>query len=157
MSSILNGGVIFCVGIKSYGSGAKQWFSGWFPEFLGCNNDPSGINDFPSGLVTVSIKIRDGPTYEDDGLLIAGTLGFTVKKSKDVEYPIVCTNHTWSLLLPVDSPVGAKFKSSKPNTPKDPEDDCEPKCHGCGLKTNGSQFHKQCFSWYLYTDEGHNN
>ena len=115
---------------------------------MGCNNDPSGINDFPSGLVTVSIKIRDGPTYEDDGLLIAGTLGFTVKKSKDVEYPIVCTNHTWSLLLPVNSPLSARFNSSKLNTPEDaeclmcredPEDECEPKCMGCGIKTNGFQ------------------
>ena len=128
---------------KTYGSGAKQWFDGWFTEFLGCKNEPEGLNDFQSGLVTVPVHISDAHTCcQDKGLLIAGTLGFTVRESKnDLEYPIVSTNHTWSLLLPVDSPLSATFKSKL----KDPEDDNEPKCMGCGLKTNGSQYHKQCF------------
>ena len=133
---------------ETYGSGGKQWFDGWFPDFLGCKNDPEGPNDFPSGLVTVPVNITDVHTLcQDDGLLIAGTLGFKVRESKNIEYPIVATNHTWSLLLPVDSPLSARFKSSKLNTPKDPEDaeDYEPKCEACGFKTNGSQYHRKCF------------
>ncbi|CAL4058818.1 unnamed protein product [Meganyctiphanes norvegica] len=97
---------------ETYGSGARSWWSGWFPEFLGCENNPEGPNDFPSGLVTVPLHIEDknnGPPVEDDGLLVAGTLGFTVNVENN-ETPVVEPHNTWSLLLPVNSPVTPRLK-----------------------------------------------
>ncbi|CAL4124100.1 unnamed protein product, partial [Meganyctiphanes norvegica] len=86
-------------------SGAN--WSGWFPYFLGCRDQPKGPNDFPSGLVSVPLHIEDqnnNPHVKDDGLLVAGTLGFTVSEENN-ETPVVEPHHTWSLLLPVNSPV----------------------------------------------------
>lgn len=97
---------------KTYGSGSREWWSGWFPEFLGCENHPEGPNDFPSGLVTVPLQIEDQnnlPAVKDDGLLVAGTLGFTVSTENN-KIPIVEPHNTWSLLLPVNSPITPRLK-----------------------------------------------
>lgn len=99
---------------QTYGSGASSWFSGWFPEFLGCNNNPEGPNDFPSGLVTVPLHIEDknnSPPVEDDGLLVAGTLGFTISAGNN-DTPVIEPHNTWSLLLPENSPVTPRLKPS---------------------------------------------
>ncbi|CAL4122136.1 unnamed protein product, partial [Meganyctiphanes norvegica] len=93
-------------------SGLKSHWSGWFPEFMGCCDRPDGPDDFPSGLVSVPVHIKDQHNYphvEDDGLLVAGTLGFTVC-AEDNETPIVEPHHTWSLLLPINSPLTPRLK-----------------------------------------------
>ncbi|CAL4121036.1 unnamed protein product [Meganyctiphanes norvegica] len=100
---------------QTYGSGAMSWWSGWLPEFLGCENKPEGPNDFPSGLVSVPIHIEDQinfPPVKDDGLLVAGTLGFTVSTSENTDTPVVEPHSAWSLLLPVNSPVTPRLKTS---------------------------------------------
>ncbi|CAL4184395.1 unnamed protein product, partial [Meganyctiphanes norvegica] len=66
--------------ISGFIKSGANW-SGWFPYFLGCKNPGKGPNDFPSGLVSVPLHIEDRnkyPPVEDNGLLLAGTLGFTV-------------------------------------------------------------------------------
>lgn len=92
-----------------YGSGGQTCWSGWFPGFLGCSNRPDGPGDFPSGLVSAPLHIENTnyqPTLNDSGLLIAGTLGFTViDKPEKNETPRVEPNHIWSLLMPINSPL----------------------------------------------------
>ena len=46
----------------------------------------------------------------NQGLLIAGTLGFTVATGTN-DTPVVEPHSTWSLLLPVNSPVTPRLKN----------------------------------------------
>ncbi|CAL4066723.1 unnamed protein product, partial [Meganyctiphanes norvegica] len=97
---------------KGNASGLASHWSGWFPEFMGCRSKPDRPDDFPSGLVSVPLHIEDHnnfPIVKDDGLLVAGTLGFTVC-AEDNETPIVEPHHTWSLLLPINSPLTPRLK-----------------------------------------------
>jgi len=99
------------------GSGTRAHWSGWFPYFLGANapppaadggesrsyssREPADPADFPSGLVSVPLKIKDqnnSPPVEGEGLLVAGTLGFTVGNIG--KYPTVQPNQVWSLMTP---------------------------------------------------------
>jgi len=108
------------------GSGTRAHWSGWFPYFLGANapppsadggesvyyssKEPADPADFPSGLVEVPLKITDGngsPPVKGDGLLVAGTLGFTVDRVG--KYPAVQPTQVWSLLLP-KSTTGQELK-----------------------------------------------
>lgn len=102
---------------ETYGSGKRDHWDGWFPEFLGCENKyPEDPNDFPSGLVYVPINIKDEvnfPPAEDEGLLVAGTLGFTViNTTQNDHHPRVEPNDTWHLLLPKNSPITPRLKPS---------------------------------------------
>ena len=42
---------------------------------------------------------------KDDGLLVAGTVGFTVKVDENYQAPVVEANQAWVLLLPRNSPI----------------------------------------------------
>jgi len=88
----------------THGSGARQWWEGWMPEFLIAKG--SKPTDFPSGLVSVPLKIIDKvnpPPVEDTGLLVAGTVGFTVEEVD--RCPVVEAKQGWSLLMPKESKV----------------------------------------------------
>ena len=105
---------ILCWNEKN-GSGTRNHWSGWFTEFLGENKCPEHPNDFPSGLVCVPISIKDRynhPPVSDDGLLVAGTLGFTVSTTQNDQHPRVEPNNTWHLLLPKNSPITPRLKPS---------------------------------------------
>jgi len=88
----------------TYGSGARQWWSGWMPEFLLANG--SKPKDFPRGVVSVPVKIFDNG-IEDEGVLVAGTVGFTVEEGERA--PLVMAKQGWSLLLPPGSPITPKL------------------------------------------------
>jgi len=97
---------------KRYGSGARQWWSGWMIDFLnaGCAEK---FHDFPSGVVSVPLRIKDeiyGPPVEDTGELVAGTFGFTVDKGERA--PVVEAKQGWALLLPRGSPVIARMRKN---------------------------------------------
>ena len=90
---------------KTYGSGARKWWSGWIIDFLN-GGQAEKPRDFQSGVVSVPLKIKDenfGPPVEDIGTLIAGTVGFTIEKGPQA--PIVEAKQGWALLLPKGSPV----------------------------------------------------
>jgi len=95
---------------KRYGSGARQWWSGWMIDFLNAGAAKK-LEDFPSGVVSVPLRIKDeiyGPPVEDTGELIAGTFGFTIDKGKRT--PVVEAKQGWALLLPKGSPVIARMR-----------------------------------------------
>jgi len=72
--------------------------------------DMSEPNDFPRGLVSVPLKIEDTtnePAVIDTGILVAGTVGFTVEEG---ERPAVVARQGWTLLLPVGSPVTPRLR-----------------------------------------------
>merc|ERR1719150_493049 len=90
---------------EEYGSGAHPHWEGWFPDFMGALFDPATVDDFPSGLITVPVHIADennAPALEEDALLVAGTLGFTVEEGER-GVPVVQPHQVWSLLLPQGS------------------------------------------------------
>jgi len=91
---------------RTYGSGAREWWSGWMIDFLnaGCAEK---LMDFPSGVVSVPLEIKD-PPVKDSGVLIAGTFGYTVHKGKRA--PIVEAKQGWAILLPRGSPLIARMK-----------------------------------------------
>jgi len=97
---------------KRYGSGARQWWSGWMIDFLnaGCGEN---LKHFPSGVVSVPLNIKDkiyGPPVKDVGELIAGTFGFTVEEGERA--PVVEAKQGWALLLPRGSPVIARMRKN---------------------------------------------
>jgi len=95
---------------ERWGSGMSPHWSGWFPRFVGATYHPGHFVDFPSDLVTVPLHISDynnAPPVEDDGILMAGIVGFNVEEG--VRAPVVEPKHAWSLLLPVDSPVADRL------------------------------------------------
>jgi len=91
---------------KTYGSGARQWWSGWMIDFLNAGKAET-LKDFPSGVVSVPLEIKD-PPVEDTGELVAGTFGFTVHKGRRA--PVVEAKQGWALLLPKGSPVIRRMK-----------------------------------------------
>ena len=65
-------------------------------------------SDFQSGTVSVPIHIFEDGGPEDDGLLVAGTVGYTVHEKQGVtaaDAPVVEANQGWVLLLPLQSPI----------------------------------------------------
>jgi len=95
---------------RRYGSGARSWWSGWMIDFLNAG-DAETLKDFPSGVVSVPLKIKDvigGPPVEDKGELVAGTFGFTVDEGDRA--PVVEAVQGWALLLPTGSPVIARMR-----------------------------------------------
>jgi len=97
---------------KRYGSGARQWWSGWMIDFLNAGSAET-LKDFPSGVVSVPVKIKDvigGPPVEDKGELVAGTFGFTVDEGERA--PVVEAKQGWALLLPKGSPIIARMRKN---------------------------------------------
>jgi hypothetical protein len=96
---------------KTYGSGSRQWWSGWMIEFLNAGYAET-LKDFPSGVVSVPLKIKDliGQPVEDTGELVAGIFGFTVDEGERA--PVVEAKHGWALLLPRGSPVIARMRKN---------------------------------------------
>jgi len=94
----------------NHGSGASEFWSGWFPEFLMAKGAISDPKDFPRGLVSVPLIIEDTnnkPAVSDTGILVAGTVGFTVEEGK---WPAVVAKQGWTLLMPVGSPVTPRLR-----------------------------------------------
>ena len=75
-------------------------------EFL--RPDTNRPADFPSGVVSVPLVLidnEDSPfAIEDNGILVAGTAGYTIEESI-YNRPSVKAEHGWSLLLPKNSPM----------------------------------------------------
>ena len=97
---------------KTYGSGARSWWSGWMIDFLmaGKAEKPQ---DFQSGMVSIPLIIIDevfGPPVKDEGQLVAGTFGYTVEEGDRA--PVVEAKQGWSLLLPKGSPVIERMKGN---------------------------------------------
>jgi len=87
---------------ERYGSGAREWFSGWMTEFLMAERLPEKPRDFQGGLVSVPLKLVD-MNVEDTGILVAGTVGFTVEEAETA--PVVTAKQGWTLLMPNGSPI----------------------------------------------------
>ena len=65
-------------------------------------------SDFQSGTVSVPIHIFEDGGPADDGLLVAGTVGYTVEDNQGEmvgHAPVVEAKQGWDLLLPVQSPI----------------------------------------------------
>jgi len=88
-----------------YGSGSCRWWDGWFIDFIHSGEEPSEPTDFQSGTVSVPVHIFENGGLKDDGLLVAGTVGFTVKVDENYQAPVVEANQAWVLLLPKNSPI----------------------------------------------------
>ena len=86
-------------------SGARSWWDGWFIDFIHSGKEPSIVEDFQSGTVSVPVHIFEDGGPEDDGMLVAGTIGFTVKVDDNSKTPVVEANQSWVLLLPKNSPI----------------------------------------------------
>ena len=82
-------------------SGQRYWWTGWMAEFL--RPDTNTPADFPSGIVSVPVLLQEG-LWEDNGILVAGTAGYTIEESI-YNRPSVKAEHGWSLLLPKNSPM----------------------------------------------------
>merc|ERR1711915_1000634 len=89
---------------KTYGSGSRNWWSGWMIDFLNMEG-PETSKDFQSGTVAVPINIFENEGPQDHGLFIAGSIGFTVKQEIEGRIPEVEAKHGWALLLPKGSPI----------------------------------------------------
>jgi len=91
------------------GSGARRWrtgWTGWMPQFLRAKG--MYPKDFPRGVVSVPVKISDVLSgIRDEGVLVAGTVGFTVEEGDRA--PMVTAKQGWSLLLPPGSPITPKL------------------------------------------------
>ena len=97
---------------RTYGSGARQWWSGWMIDFL-MAEPAEHPRDFQSGVVSVPLTLIDRvfcPPVEDTGTLIAGTIGFTVEEGPRA--PVVQAKQGWALLLPKGSPVIARMNGT---------------------------------------------
>ena len=76
--------------------------------------------NFQSGTVSVPVHIFEDGGPEDDGLLVAGTVGYTVQENQEVaggRAPVVEARQGWVLLLPKGSLItpyltGRKGKTS---------------------------------------------
>ena len=71
--------------------------------------------DFQSGTVSVPVHIFDGG-LKDDGLLVAGTVGYSVQKEQGVargRAPVVEARQGWVLLLPKQSPITPSLTRGK--------------------------------------------
>ena len=94
-----------------YGSGSPSCsWSGWIIEFLRAGPLGSPKN-FQSGTVSVPLKLIDNtccPPVEDEGQLVAGTIGFTVEEGERA--PVVEAKQGWLLFLPKGSPVIPRMK-----------------------------------------------
>jgi len=94
-----------------YGSGAREWWSGWIVDFLtaggGVAEKPG---DFQSGLVSVPVEISDVSGVEDTGKLVGGTVGFQVDHRKGERAPVVQARQGWALLMPRNSPITPLLK-----------------------------------------------
>ena len=94
-----------------HGSGQESTWSGWIADFFmyGGYKD----TDFRSGVVAVPLKIRDniGIPVEDTGVLVAGTVGFTVEDGS--RGPTVSAKQGWCLLMPKDSPVTPRLRAGQ--------------------------------------------
>jgi len=88
-------------------SGGREWWSGWFPEFLKASEEMSVPSEFPRGLVSVPLKIED-IDHSDTGILVAGTAGFTVEEGKRA--PAVVARQGWALLMPVGSNLTSRLR-----------------------------------------------
>ena len=64
--------------------------------------EAEGPQDCQSGLVTVPVKITDGPV-SDTGRLVAGTVGFLVEEGGD--RPVVVPQQVWGLVMKKGSPI----------------------------------------------------
>ena len=81
---------------KTYGSGARSWWSGWMIDFLMAGRwkviiaycfywfsqiSAEKPQNFQSGMMSVPVTIRDDARdgVSDEGRIVAGTAGFTVK------------------------------------------------------------------------------
>jgi len=93
---------------RTYGSGARRWWSGWMIDFLNVRGAES-FKAFPSGVVSVPLKIKD-QLVQDTGELVAGTFGFTVRKGERT--PVVEAKQGWALLLPRGSPLIARMRKT---------------------------------------------
>ena len=94
----------------TYGSGEYCCWSGWIIEFMRAGTLGSPKN-FQSGTVSVPLKLIDNtccPPVEDEGQLVAGTIGFTVEEGKRA--PVVEAKQGWVLFLPKGSPVIPRMK-----------------------------------------------
>jgi hypothetical protein len=92
---------------ETHGSGGRSWWDGWMVDLLmggQFRQEPEAPGHFQSGLVSVPLKLKDGPV-EDIGRLVAGTLGFTVSEGEEGRAPVVQARQGWALLLPRGSPI----------------------------------------------------
>eukprot|EP00092_Neocalanus_flemingeri_P085556 GFUD01107661.1.p1 GENE.GFUD01107661.1~~GFUD01107661.1.p1 ORF type:complete len:425 (-),score=138.15 GFUD01107661.1:503-1777(-) len=91
---------------QTYGSGARSWWNGWMIDFLRAGR-AENPRDFQSGTVSVPVHIFEDGGPEDDGLLVAGTVGYTVQEQEVAggRAPVVEARQSWVLLLPKGSPI----------------------------------------------------
>jgi hypothetical protein len=61
--------------------GARAWWSGWMIDFLKAG-EAETPSHFQSGSVSVPIHIFENGGPKDDGLLVAGTVGYTVEDNQ---------------------------------------------------------------------------
>lgn len=96
-------------------------YDGWLIKFLtgSAKLQASKLTTEMKGLSTVPMKLVDLPRgLEDESILVAGILGFTVVDEGDGKDlpPVVQANHGWSLQLTPDSPFRSK-KTADPGLP----------------------------------------
>ena len=93
------------------GSGRVSKWSGWISDFFMYGGYKP--TDFSSGIVSVPLKIQDnnGIPVEDTGVLVAGTVGFTVEDGSRA--PTVSAKQGWCLLMPKDSPVTSRLRTAQ--------------------------------------------
>lgn len=93
---------------RTYGSGARSWWSGWMIDFLMAGSAEKPQN-FQSGMMSVPVTIRDDNRdgASDEGRIVAGTAGFTVKDkgSQGDGRPVVEARQAWGLILPKGSVI----------------------------------------------------
>ena len=82
----------------------EPWWDGWIIDFLRAKKAQE-VTDFPSGIVSVPVVISEFEHTQDTGLIVAGTVGFTVGEEKGMFAPLVEAKHSWVLLLPKKSPI----------------------------------------------------
>jgi len=93
---------------ETYGSGARSWWSGWMIDFLMAGRAEKPQN-FQSGMMSVPVTIRDDACdgASDEGRIVAGTAGFTikVKGSQGDGRPVVEARQAWGLIMPKGSVI----------------------------------------------------
>jgi len=90
---------------RTYGSGARSWWTGWMIDFLMAGSAEKPQN-FQSGMMSVPVKIQDN-RISDEGRIVAGTAGFTVKDkgSQGDGRPVVEAKQAWGLIMPKGSVI----------------------------------------------------
>jgi len=88
---------------RTYGSGARSWWTGWMIDFLMAGSAEKPQN-FQSGMMSVPVKIQDNG-ISDEGRIVAGTAGFIVKDegSQGDGRPVVEAKQAWGLIMPKGS------------------------------------------------------